>query len=905
MLIGRGAERERLQELLLATGEGAPGAVVVVGEPGIGKTALLQEAGEAAAGLGFHVVALTGLPAERAIAGAMLSLLGARLGAAGVVSEEIASLDRAASGSLPTTVYGDLVAALAAAAVSNPMLLIGDDLQWWDAASLDALAFAVRRLRHDPVAVVLAARSDWQPPGGVAALPRLELGPVPRDDAVALARVAVRDVTAEVAERLWEACGGNPLAIVETVRNLPADVRVGRVRVPDHLPVGSGVIERWAAHVDQLPESGQLAITMLAVDTSADAMPFAVALSSAGLRAADLEPAEASGLVVAGGGHWTFRHPLVRHAVLDAVRPAIVRHAHAALAAALSGVDRTGIGRTARAWHLAAAAVAPDAPTAAALAEEAEVLAAQDATVPAAEVFALAAEIAAEPDLAAAWYARAARLATDGYDEPAAVRWADEGLACHPEGAVRGHLLLAKGVALARFADVVRGAEALRESLSYLTGDDRLDAVRGLLFAVDLRPGRAEVVLPLVEELEAAGTLSQADRLLIGHNLTQLQSETDRGLSILTAAFRDLDLEAAVRTGADWEIATNAAMDVGLDISGAAANLWHRRFLDDGNVARRCDALSGHAFLRYWDGDWRATESALDELEELTAAAGLPNLYGDCARLELEARRGHSERFEASFSSAAAVTAESGMWLWSACLPGQRGVLALAQGQLDEAQGLFAETLDAIDWPRIHPNSDPADHAVLRLEALLDLGRRDEAVAVQQYLVDRLGAGTTLGRGFLARAAADLADDDTADSLFRDAERDIERGVHVFMLAGTRLRHARWLRRHRRRREAAELLQSALSTFESLECEPWAEQCRGELRAAGVDVARHERYDPTRALTAQERRVAEAVAAGLSNKEVARRLFLSPRTVEIHLTHVYRKLGLPGRAALCHAFATL
>lgn len=232
-------------------------------------------------------------------------------------------------------------------------------------------------------------------------------------------------------------------------------------------------------------------------------------------------------------------------------------------------------------------------------------------------------------------------------------------------------------------------------------------------------------------------------------------------------------------------------------------------------------------------------------------------------------------------------------------------MLALTLGDLESAQSLFLETLDDMTWAFMPPNADPADFAVLRVETLVDLGRHDEAVAAQAYLQQLLGTGTTLGRGYVARAAAALADDESADALFIDAERDIERGVQAFMLAGTRLRHARWLRRRRRRRDAGELLRSALVTFESLQCEPWAQQCRDELHAVGVDVERHERYDATAALTAQERRVADAVAEGLSNKEVARRLFLSPRTVEIHLTHVYRKLGVSGRAALVRELATV
>jgi DNA-binding CsgD family transcriptional regulator len=231
-------------------------------------------------------------------------------------------------------------------------------------------------------------------------------------------------------------------------------------------------------------------------------------------------------------------------------------------------------------------------------------------------------------------------------------------------------------------------------------------------------------------------------------------------------------------------------------------------------------------------------------------------------------------------------------------------MLALSLGRPDEARDLLAsEQLGSM--VRLVPHTVYSDHLVTLVELLADGGEVEAAAAQRDRLITLLQPSTsTLGEGFIDRACAAVAPDAQADDLFCRAEERIGGGVHVFELAMTRLRHARWLRRRRRRGEAAARLQRARSVFLDLGCATWAQTCADELAAVGAGVARRDRYDVSGSLTAQERRVAEAVAEGITNDDVARRLFLSPRTVEVHLTHVYRKLGVRGRSELVRMMAS-
>ncbi len=892
MIVGRSEERGALWALLDAAGSGQAGSLLVVGEAGIGKTVLLGAAAEEASRREFAVIEVTGVPDEKDIPGAALSLLAARLEEIGVADDAVDPVRAASSPGASTSM---LLRALTAAAESRPLLLLADDVHWWDDLSMNALMFAVRRFAVDPVAVLAAGRLEALGNRGLAALPRLEVGPLPRELAGALARSVATDTAESVARSLWSSLGGNTLAVVETAVRLTDEERSGRARARDELPVGPGVVERWAGQVHALPPRTQLALDVLAVVTADETLGDA--LSAADVVIDDLLPAEADGLVVATGLRWRFRHPLVRHAVVAAASPATMRLAHAAAARALVGTLTTPQQVLRRVRHRAAAALIPDPVLARELVAEAQLLSEMGARRAASAAFELAASSSPDPASAAECLARASSLALDDFDDDDALRLGRAGLALDPPAHVRGSLLRVTGLALARIESVVEGCRLLNESLDLLEGDDRRRALCDLLFSLDLGLERAARAPGIIADLAPVARLSSLDQLLVAHTETHVHPGLDARRLLLDALDRMTD-ETIVESGRAVETVTNAAMDVGFEVSGALLHRTIATLTASEDPRRRLDGVGVDLLLSFWEGRWEDLADAIDETRELSDALGRVDLYGDAMHVQLLGRRAQADDFVVCHDRARELMTEAGMDSWVRALPGEQAMLALALGRDDDALDLLRGEFQALD-ERIGAHTIYADHIVSLTECLADGGRFDEARVIGSRLRELIGpAPCALGEGFLARAEAAVASDDEVHELLCRAEERTETGVHVFELAMTRLRHARWLRRHRRRREATDRLVPALETFDRLGCTTWAEQCRSELRAVGVDVVRHDRYDARALLTAQERRVADAAAAGLTNDEAGRRLFLSPRTVEVHLTHVYRKLGVRGRTEL-------
>lgn len=892
VIVGRSDERAALWALLDGAAAGRAGSLLVVGEAGIGKTVLLGAAAEEAARRGFVLVVAPGVPGEKDVPGAALSLLGARLEKAGVPSDVV---DQVRSASGQASAASSLLHAVAVAAEARPLLLVADDVHWWDELSLAALLFAVRRFAVDQVAVLVAGRPQVLDNRGLAALPHLEVGPLPRGLAGALARSVAPDTAEAVARRLWSALGGNTLAVVETAARLSDDERVGRVQSRDELPVGPGVVERWAGQVDALPARSQLALAVLAVVTTDEALMDA--LSAAGVLVDDLLPAEADGLVVVTELRWRFRHPLVRHAVVAAEPPATMRLAHAAAARALVGASTSPQQVLRRVRHRASAALAPDRDLASEIRADARLLEDMGARQAAAHAFELAA--AADPDVASAagCLARASSLALDDFDDDDAIRLGRAGLALEPPPPVRGSLLRVTGVAVARVEDVVEGSRLLTESLGLLAGEERRDAVRDLLFSLDLASERGARAPALVAQLGPVSHLTPLDRLLVAHTDAHVHPGIDARHELLAGLVGITDDEA-VASGRAVETVANAAFDVGLEASGPMLHRIVARLSASEDPRRRLDGLGIDLLLSFWEGRWDDLTDTVEETRELSDALGRIDLYSDALLMQVMSRRARPDEFAECHHRAREIMTNAGMDFWLRTFPGERALLALALGRGDEAVDPLVDELTVMG-ERIGAHTVSADHVLALVECLADAGRRDEASDAGSRLRELIGpAPCALGEGFLARAEAVVSPDDRVHELLCRAEERIETGVHVFELAMTRLRHARWLRRHRRRREAADRLALALDVFDRLGCTTWADECRSELRAVGVDVVRHDRYDARALLTAQERRVADAVAAGSTNDEVGRRLFLSPRTVEVHLTHVYRKLGIRSRTEL-------
>jgi DNA-binding CsgD family transcriptional regulator len=894
MLLGRDAERARLAELLAGARSGASAALVIRGEPGIGKSALLEDA--VAAADGMTLLRARGVESESELSFAGLADL------LGPVISELGSLpppQRAAlAGALALgppvpgdrfTTYAATLSLLAAVAERGPVLAAVDDAPWLDAPSREALAFVARRLQEEGVVLLLAARSG-EPVGGD--LPELVLGGL---DAAASAALLGRDITPDVAARLFDATGGNPLALLELSALLSDEQRRGAEPIEQPVPVGAGIERAFLHRLDALPEPARRALALAAASESGAIGE----LAAAGLDVAALEPAEAAGLIVIADGHLSFRHSLLRSVAYRAVPAPEQRAAHRALAGALSGERR--------AWHLAAAAVAPDEQVAAALAEAAGAARARGG--PAAAVH------AAE---------RSARLT--------------------PEAERRAPRLLEAAGDLARVGRPDRAHELLGEALE-LAGDPRLRAdVQHLRALIEARSGAAltaaellaaeaervepadpvraammtmAAVQPLFEAGENAPGLATARR---GHELAERAGlpPMPAGLPLAMALLlcnerpvaRPMLLDAVEwLDGADdpWALGPVLIFGIGQAFIWMEDHDRARRLLEGGIAQARAWSAPGLmpygllclCELEFRSGRWAHAYAAGAEAVQLAAETGQVNDkgYSLAVLARVEAALGREAESRSHMASSLEIVDLLGAEIVRGYVACSLGLLELGLGRAEEAV-VALEELDRFLGAR--PAGDPA---VMQwppdlVEAYVRLGRREDAERVLGvFEASARHSGSPWATAAAARCRGLLAPDDALDAPLAAA---LEHDGMPFEAARTRLVLGERLRRAGRRVEARAALREALVTFARLGAQPWAQRARTELRASGERVRRGS-PTATEQLTPQELQVALEVARGSTNREAAASLFLSPKTIEFHLRNIYRKLGIRSRTELVRA----
>ena len=890
MLLGRDAERARLAELLAEAHAGASAALVIRGEPGIGKSALLDDAVAAAGGM--TVLRARGVESESELSFAGLADL------LGPVTSELGSLpppQRAAlAGALALgppvpgdrfTLYAATLSLLAAVAERAPVLVAVDDAPWLDAPSREALVFVARRLQEEGVVLLLAARTG-EPIGD---LPELVLGGL---DAAASEALLGGNVAPQVAARLFDATGGNPLALLELSGLLSDAQRTGAEPIEEPVPVGAGIERAFSHRLGALPEPTRRTLAVAAASESGAVDE----LAAAGLDLSALEPAEAAGLITVAEGRVTFRHSLLRSVAYRAVSAPEQRAAHRALAGALDGERR--------AWHLAAAAVAPDEEVASRLAEAAGAARARGGPA--------AAMRAAE---------RAARLTPD----PAARA---------------GRLLEAAGDS-ARVGHPDRAQELLAEALE-LAADPRLRAdVQHLHALIEARSGAAAAAAELLgaeaERIEPVDPVRAAMMTMAAVQPLFEAGDTGTGL------------EVARRGQALCERAGLPPMPAGLPLAMALLLCNERptaRPMLDGAVAWLDEADDpwalgpvlvfgiGQAFMWMEDHERarRLIEGAIAQCRAWSAPGLMP--YGLLCLAELEFRVGRwAESYAAGaeavrladetgqindigYSLAVLARVEAGLGREHECrshLAGAleivdllgaeivRGYVGASEGLLELGLGRSEQAVTALEAVATFLAERPAgDPAVLPwppdlIEAYVRLGRRDDAEAVLTTFEDAARhAGSPWATAAAARCRGLLAAEDAFEAPLRAA---LDHREMPFETARTQLVLGERLRRAGRRVEARAELREALAAFERLGAQPWAERARSELRASGERVRRG---SPTAAeqLTPQELQVALEVARGSTNREAAAALFLSPKTIEFHLRNIYRKLGIRSRTEL-------
>ncbi|MFH8369507.1 AAA family ATPase [Streptomyces sp. NPDC018031] len=903
-LAGRAAERAALADLLDGVRSGAGRALVLRGEPGVGKSALLRHAAEHAAPAA--VLRATGAEPETGLAFAALhQLLRPVAGLTDALPGPQRDAVRAALGLAAPPAAQDrfLVAAgvlslLAEAGQPHGLLCVIDDFHWVDRASADALLFAARRLDTDGVGLLIATRDTPDIRHALRDLPERRLTGLPAADAAAaLAGWAAVEPSPRVAARIAEATGGNPLALRETAELLTAGQLTGHEPLPDPLPPGDGVAAGYGDRLAALPAATRRVLLAAALDGRGDPRVVLAAAARLGAPEHALEPAEAAGLVAAGPAAITFRHPLIRAAVHAAASPADRRAAHQALAVAFGAAgdaDR-------RAAHRAAAAIGPDEEIAADLTAAADRARARGGHADAADALTRAAQLTPDP-------ADRARRLTDA----AAAAW----LGGRPGQA---HSALAAAGEITTDPGLLTELAQLRGRFALNSGD-AAEALRILLAAADRAPDRIQL---LADAAEAAAYVGDTDATVrIGRRAESLpetrlrdpaeaflrdvlagsgalwDGAPDRGVPLLRRALAAVPDDADDAATLLWAAAAASLLGEGdaaagygtragavARVSGTVGTL--PVVLENAATAERLNSRFALSAALSTEGLALAKEAGISN----SAAAHLANL-AVCAAV-----RGQEDTCHAYARQALAIAIPHRLGL-------RVGVASYALGVLDLGLGRFARAHERL--AALADAGPGAGHPVVvwgsiadRVEAAAAAGD-DGAARTAVAFLERWSApaSSARSRALLARCRALVAGDDAAVPLLTEALGHLagDRGA-AYDQARTALLLGERLRRARRIGEARGHLRQAMEAFRRLEAEPWERRARDELRAAGESADRPA-PDALATLTPQELRIARLVAQGASNREVAAQLFLSPRTVEYHLYKVYPKLGIASRAEL-------
>ena len=905
MIISRGDELNRLDRLLAGLRSGAGGMLSIRGDPGIGKTTLL-DALAARCPDDVTVLRASGVETEAELAFAALSDLLAP------VIDELSALpepqSHALSGALALgpPVPGDRLAVcvatlglLRAATARRPVIAIVDDVQWLDDASRECVVFVARRA-GERLAVVLASRRppDFTPePPGLSDLPELLVDPLDDASSLEVLRHRAPGLAPAVASQIAVAAAGNPLALVELPVTLTAAQRAGSAEIEFPIEPGARLQEAFAGRIEELdPQTGR-ALLVAAAHTADDLTAISAACRAWGLDPAVLAEAEERGLIAVEAGRVAFSHPLVRGAAYHVARPTDRRRAHSVLAEAVAGDQR--------AWHLAAATVGTDEEVAAELERVAGTAAARRGYASASAALERAARLSPE-------YGTAARRLLAAGQEASAAGARDRALALLEEAAgvaddedmraraehLRGRmmvwsgspaeateLLVAEaeravardpGLAATIFADAAHGAtninsytwgEELARQAVALLGDRGEPAVRGAVLAtlgwmLVLR-GKAPEGRPLLAE--AAGIADGIDAL--GPHWPWLHL-------LLRALITLEELERA--------------REEGLALA--------QRARDAGAVATLSGALLVVADVDFRLGDWKAADAISREAIRVSVDTGQAAWQGFAlsTRARLTAARGREEESREAALEALRIAESEGIGAGLRFVHGALGFLALGLDRVDEA----IVELEAVE--RILDGSGLREPTLVPwapdlIEAYVRDGRDDEARRLLAVHEDQAASsGSAFAAATAARGRGILADDFERE--FESALDLHDRRPMPFERARTLLAFGRRLHRARRRVAARERLREALVTFEQLGASAWATQAENELRAAGGRRRRAAADEGE--LTAQELRVAAAVKRGATNREIAAELFLSPKTIEFHLRQIYRKVGVRSRTQL-------
>ena len=911
-LVGRARER-RLLDGLVESVEGGGVAVVIAGEAGVGKTALLTHVAGVASRRGLRVLAARGEESEAVLAFAtltdLLPPLREKFGELPPAQRQALEVCLALSSGPaagPLAACAGALGVLASAADEQPLAVLVDDFQWVDPESRQVLLFAARRLAAERIVMLLAVRDEpgIQPSG--RGLPVLRIGGLSVTECAELARGMGADISGSALRSLVELTDGNPLAVLE---NLDGATEGLGAFEPGRLTLGVALEHAWGRVFEELPEDTRHALFVVATDAVGGGHHVEAALDTLRLSLGSLAPAERRGLVRTVDGQIQLRHPLMRPVVVGRT-PLWARAAACRALAAVAGGHL-------RAWYLAAAATGPDDATAEALTAAAADARQRHGYGASARTWRRAAELTADHGMRAGRLLRAAADAYLAGDSAAAVAWCQEALAhCHcPVFAAEAELILGRartwaGDPLHAFDGLVRAAAAIR--LVNPAGAAALLAEATLPAAMTGRVHLARQVAEQVEELWEDSSLGAAGA---GASLTVLAMVAEAFV-----AAGELDRAARYRLLAAPML---ESADLAAEHQGAAvlaqAEIWAERYEQSRlclgavvETGRRVGApailslglgLSGE--LGWWTGRWDsayadATE-ALQWAEEMNQVGLIGHALSQLSRIT--AARGDHERCQEHVERAGRDVEPHGVGCLAVCSPAALGLCALSRGDLMTAIDHLECAWDAAQAAGLgNPNVVP--FAGDLAEALARAGAAERAEQVLAWLQDRADAtGLVYPRAAAERARGILADDPAeAEAWFARARSAYQRQMVPFEQARTLLCAGEALRRARHPAASRQPLRHALTIFNRLGAQPWAAKAMTELAATGA--RNHTSISAMDSLSPQELQVARAVGRGLNNIEAAAALFISRKTVEAHLTRVYRKLGIRSRTELTRLIVT-
>jgi DNA-binding CsgD family transcriptional regulator len=902
-LRGRSGECALLDAFADAIRRGEGRSLVVRGQAGIGKTALLDFLSRSAPD--FTVLQAVGVESEMELAYAGLHQLCAPLldRRDTLPPPQRQALETAyglSSGGAPDRFLVGLAALslLSGAAEARPILCLVDDAQWLDRASALTLAFVARRLLAERVGIVFAARV---PGAELAHIEELTVRGLARDDARALldATVWLR-LDERVRERIVAETHGNPLALLELPRGLTARQLAGGFGLVEAQGLAGRIEESFVRRIATLSDDARRLLLVAAAEPVGDPLTLLAGCERLGIVVSAVD-AETDGLL-ALGERVTFRHPLVRSAVYWSATREQRREAHLALAEA---TDRS-VDPDRRAWHLATAAAAPDESVAVELEQSAGRAQARGGLAAAAAFLHRSVALSRDPEqrVRRTFAAVQASLHAGIYEGArellalAETSTLDERQRAHVE-LLRGQIAFASSMGSEAPPLLLEAARRLERLDPELARETYLDAWGAAMFA-----GRFATAGSLVEVSRAVASAPRPSRPprpsdLMLDGLSALLTEGHAAAAPLlrraTALFADETSQGQENFRWGWMTTNlpNLLWDEESWHAISSRNLKEAR--DAGALARLPIDLADWGIFCAWCGDFGAASAAIAEAAAIQKATGTD--IAPYAQLLLSALRGQRDALPLIESTIRdAETAGQGLSIqWAEWVS---AILFNGLGHYDQA--LAAAQRAAAETPQLQFSSWASTELI---EAAVRAGTPDVAAgALEQVMAATAPSSTDWGEGMRARCHALMSTGEKAERLYREAVARLASVRRRPELARAHLLYGEWLRREHRRVDARAELRAAHEQFSSIGMEAFADRARAELQVTGEKV-RKRTVETRDDLTAQERQIAALARQGLSNPEIAARLFLSPRTVEWHLRNVFTKLGIRSRRELSRALA--